>query len=108
MGGFGYGRGALLTTRRVAPETTGLSRQDMQMATHLEMPRTQWTGKQAAWLERAMPGRQLRTLFAGDFAHSAAIAKRYRELVDLFERANTRLSSELSDRARSHYSSKEV
>ena len=31
----------------------------------------------------------------------AAIAKRYREFVDLFERATTRLSSELSDRTRS-------
>ena len=38
-----------------------------------------------------------------------AIAKRYREFVDLFERANTRLPSELSDRTRSgHYSSKEA
>jgi myo-inositol catabolism protein IolC len=39
----------------------------------------------------------------------AAIAKRYREFVDLFERSNTRLSSELSDRTRSgHRSSKEA
>ena len=30
-----------------------------------------------------------------------AIAKRYREFVDLFEQANTRLPSELSDRTRS-------
>jgi predicted metalloprotease with PDZ domain len=38
-----------------------------------------------------------------------AIAKRYREFVDLFERSNTRLSSELSDRTRSgHRSSKEA
>jgi myo-inositol catabolism protein IolC len=37
-----------------------------------------------------------------------AIAKRYREFVDLFERATTRSASELSDRTRSgHYSSKE-
>jgi 5-dehydro-2-deoxygluconokinase len=36
-------------------------------------------------------------------------AKRYREFVDLFERANTRLPSELSDRTRSrHRSSKEA
>src|SRR5262249_20721314 len=35
----------------------------------------------------------------------AAIARRYREFVDLFERANTRLPSELSDRTGSrHYS----
>jgi hypothetical protein len=39
----------------------------------------------------------------------AVIAKRYREFVDLFERATTRLPSELSDRTRSeHYSSREV
>jgi myo-inositol catabolism protein IolC len=39
----------------------------------------------------------------------AAIAKRYREFVDLFERANTRLPSELSDRTGSgHHSSKEA
>ena len=39
----------------------------------------------------------------------AAIAKRYREFVDLFQRAKTRLPSEFSDRARSrHYSSKEA
>jgi len=39
----------------------------------------------------------------------AAIAKRYREFVDLFERSNTGLSSELSDRTRSgHRSSKEA
>ena len=38
-----------------------------------------------------------------------SIARRYREFVDLFERANTRLPSELSDRTRSgHYSSKEA
>jgi hypothetical protein len=37
------------------------------------------------------------------------LAKRYREFVDLFERATTRLSSELSDRTRSgHHSSKEA
>jgi myo-inositol catabolism protein IolC len=39
----------------------------------------------------------------------ALIAKRYREFVDLFERANTRLPSEVSDRTRSrHRSSKEA
>ena len=39
----------------------------------------------------------------------AAIAKRYREFVDLFERANTRLPSELSGRTGSgHHSSKEA
>ena len=39
----------------------------------------------------------------------AAIAKRYREFVDLFERANTRLPSELSDCTGSgHHSSKEA
>jgi hypothetical protein len=39
----------------------------------------------------------------------AAIAKRYREFVDLFERANARLPSELSDRTGSgHHSSKEA
>jgi myo-inositol catabolism protein IolC len=38
-----------------------------------------------------------------------AIAKRYREFVDLFERTNTRLPSEPSDRSRSgHYSAKEA
>jgi len=38
-----------------------------------------------------------------------AIAKRYREFVDLFERANARLPSELSDRTGSgHHSSKEA
>jgi 5-dehydro-2-deoxygluconokinase len=39
----------------------------------------------------------------------AAIAKRYREFVDLFERANTGLPSEPSDRAHhGHYSAKEA
>jgi myo-inositol catabolism protein IolC len=39
----------------------------------------------------------------------AAIAKRYREFVDLFERANTGLPSELSDRVHpGHYSAKEA
>ena len=39
----------------------------------------------------------------------AAIATRYREFADLFERANTLLCSEFSDRARSrHHSSKEA
>jgi glucose-6-phosphate isomerase len=45
------------------------------MAAHLEMPRTQWTGKQAAWREledhqRVMRGRHLRALFADDPARS--------------------------------------
>jgi glucose-6-phosphate isomerase len=45
------------------------------MAAHLEVPRTQWTGKQAAWRaledhQRAMRGRHLRTLFADDPARS--------------------------------------
>jgi glucose-6-phosphate isomerase len=45
------------------------------MAAHLEVPRTQWTDKQAAWRaledrERAMRGRHLRTLFADDPARS--------------------------------------
>jgi glucose-6-phosphate isomerase len=45
------------------------------MAAHLEMPRTQWTGKQAAWRaledhQRVMRGRHLRALFADDPARS--------------------------------------
>src|SRR6516225_7104960 len=45
------------------------------MAAHLETPRTQRTGKQAAWRaldnhQRAMRGRHLRTLFADDPARS--------------------------------------
>jgi hypothetical protein len=35
----------------------------------------------------------------------AAIAKCYRELVDLFERANSRLPAEFSDRTRSRHGS---
>jgi hypothetical protein len=84
------------------------------------IPRTQCTGKQALWRaledhERAMRGCHLRTLFVDDSPFSrirvawqskkaareqtvAAIANRYREPVDLFERADTRLHSELSDR----------
>jgi len=43
----------------------------MQMAAHLEIPRTQWTGRQAAWRaledhQRATRDRHLRTLFADD------------------------------------------
>jgi glucose-6-phosphate isomerase len=45
------------------------------MAAHLEIPRTQWTGKQAVWRaledhQRAMRDRHLRTLFADDPARS--------------------------------------
>jgi hypothetical protein len=73
------------------------------MVAHLEIPRTQWTGKQAAL--RATGIRWSR----GGARGRHAIAKRYREFVDLFERANTHLPSELSDRTRSvHRSSKEA
>src|ERR1700751_4510676 len=73
--GFGCGRRAPLPrapggvrNRRLEPGST-------QMAAHLEMPRTQWTGKQAAWRaledhQRVMRGRHLRTLFADDPARS--------------------------------------
>jgi glucose-6-phosphate isomerase len=45
------------------------------MAAHLEVPRTQWTGKQATWRaledhQRAIRGRHLRTLFTDDPARS--------------------------------------
>jgi glucose-6-phosphate isomerase len=45
------------------------------MAAHLEVPRTQWTGKQATWCaledhQRAIRGRHLRTLFTDDPARS--------------------------------------
>jgi glucose-6-phosphate isomerase len=45
------------------------------MAAHLEIPRTEWTTKQAAWRaledhQRAVRGRHLRTLFADDPARS--------------------------------------
>jgi glucose-6-phosphate isomerase len=59
----------------VAFETTVLSQGGKQMAARLEVPRTQSTGKQTAWRaledhQRAMRGRHLRTLFAGDPARS--------------------------------------
>src|SRR5262249_47364757 len=45
------------------------------MPAHLQMPQTQWTGKQAAWRalednQLALRGRHLRTLFADDPARS--------------------------------------
>jgi glucose-6-phosphate isomerase len=45
------------------------------MAAHLEVPRTQWTGKQATWRaledhQRAIRGRHLRTLFTDNPARS--------------------------------------
>jgi hypothetical protein len=95
----------------------------------MAVSRTQWTGERALWrcskitsarcgaatcghysstthrfLGSESPGRAKR-----QHASKPEIAKRYRKPVDLFERANTRLHSELSDRTRSgHHTSKEA
>jgi glucose-6-phosphate isomerase len=55
----------------LAFETTGLTFGGTAMAANLQVPRTEWTTKQAAWRaledhQRAMRDRHLRTLFADD------------------------------------------
>src|SRR5262249_26243071 len=69
------GEGRCFPARPVAFETTGLNQGRTEMASHLEIPRTRWTAKQAVWSaledhQRAMRGRHLRTLFAHDPARS--------------------------------------
>src|SRR5690242_20600255 len=73
--GFGCGRKTLLSRAPGRVRNHRLEPGSTQMAAHLEVPRTQWTGKQAAWRaledhQRAMRGRHLRTLFADDPARS--------------------------------------
>src|SRR6516164_7084778 len=74
---FGCGGRTLLSRRRVT--STGLSQGGTEMAAHLEIPRTQSTGKRATWRaledhQRAMRDRHLRTLFADDLARSERMA----------------------------------
>src|SRR6201981_3266914 len=69
--GFGCGSKTLLSRAPGRVRNHRLEPGSRQMAAHLEVPRTQWTGKQAAWRaledhQRAMRGRHLRTLFADD------------------------------------------
>jgi glucose-6-phosphate isomerase len=73
--GFGCGRRTLLSRAPGGVRNHRLEPGSTQMAAHLEVPRTQWTGKQTAWgaledHQRAMRGGHLRTLFADDPARS--------------------------------------